>query len=52
LALRLIFLFLVIVFGGIDQKHFADRYGTEYVEHWGKSKNHSAVHQREMKESD
>ena len=36
----------------IDQKHFADRYGTEYVEHWGKSKNHSAVHQREMKESD
>ena len=36
----------------IDQKHFADKYGTEYVEHWGKAKAHSAVHKREMYNSD
>lgn len=36
----------------IHQKHFADKYGTEEVEHWGRGRDISAVHKREMYASD
>jgi len=36
----------------IDQKHFADRYGTEYIDYWGRGRDHHTVHLKERHASD